>query len=226
MEEGRGTLLEMTPLTQADSLDDDGNVDEENLAELLGGSLEESTSARAATKGGGDATIPSTTAKGLDIEARNAREGTTSDASNRFDDSGVTLLETSGMGAARHDKNDTRFWPSSRAPSESSPPPRKGRVLGLDSEARRGASKAGDSRRESGGGIETNPDGGVLESFDGEDQTTTSAVWRECLVPVKLLQEERVRAILFVYGVYSVRREEKPLAPACGHMRQTLCRRI
>lgn len=41
----------------------------------------------------------------------------------------------------------------------------------------------------------------VLES----ETTTSSAVWREFLVPIKLLQEKRVRAILFVYVLYSVR---------------------
>lgn len=48
-------------------------------------------------------------------------------------------------------------------------------------------------------------DGHVSELHDGESQTTRSAVWREFLVPIKLLQDKRVRAILFVYGLYSVR---------------------
>ncbi|CAN0223141.1 unnamed protein product [Pylaiella littoralis] len=46
-------------------------------------------------------------------------------------------------------------------------------------------------------------DGHPLERGGGASQTKTSAVWREFLVPIKLLQEKRVRAILFVYGLYS-----------------------
>lgn len=198
MEEGKGKALEMTPLTQANSVDDGGNDDEEILAELLEGSLEESTTTKAITIGVGDG-------DGDGVE--HVRGGTTSDATNSFGTSGAALLETGGKDAAGHDKNGTQFWKPSLAPSGSSPPCRERRgTLGFDGEARRGVSKASDGRRE----VETstNPDERVLESFDGEDQTTTSAVWRECLVPVKLLQEKRVRAILFVYGVYSVRGEE------------------
>ncbi|CAM9581917.1 unnamed protein product [Ectocarpus sp. 12 AP-2014] len=48
-------------------------------------------------------------------------------------------------------------------------------------------------------------DGGDTSCAAGESQTATrrSAVWRECLVPVRLLEEKRVRAILVVYGIYS-----------------------
>eukprot|EP00903_Cladosiphon_okamuranus_P009002 g8611.t1 len=199
MEEGRGKMLEMTPLTQANSLDNDGNDDEENLAELLGGSMEESNPASATMLGGNDGGD-----KGI-ISATNAWEGTTSNATKSLGDSGASMLETSGKDDAGQGRNHSRFQPSP-APSGSSLPSRTGRgALVLDSEAQRGTNKASDSRRESGGGskTKTNLDGGVLESFDGEDQTTRNAVWRECLVPITLLQDTRVRAILIVYGVYS-----------------------
>eukprot|EP00752_Nemacystus_decipiens_P011400 g10125.t2 len=194
MEEGLGKTLEMTPLTQANSLDDGGNDDEETLAELLDGNSGESTPARAATIGVGDIG-----------EVGTARDGTTSDGTNRFVDSGAALLKIGEKDAAGHN-NDSRFWQSSRAPSGSSPPSRNGRgALGFDREARRGARRESVSLSTNGGrlNMKTSPDEGMLENFDGEDQTTRSAVWRECLVPIKLLQEKRVRAILFVYGVYS-----------------------
>lgn len=43
--------------------------------------------------------------------------------------------------------------------------------------------------------------------------TTTTAAWREFLVPIRLLQEKRVRAILFVYGIYSVSIAHKVASP-------------
>lgn len=228
MEEGREATLEMTPLTQTSSLDDDGIDEEETLAEFLGGSSEESASAKVATMSIGDAgdkgAISATTAKNVDGKAGNAREGTSSDATNSFGDralensrssidgydQGARCKHDHGEGAADHDNDETRFWQSSPATSGSSPSSRKGRgALGFDSEVRRGVSKGSGSGRESGGDFDTKtkrsgPDEGALESFHEEDQTT-SAVWRECLVPIKLLREKRVRGILFVYGVYSVR---------------------
>lgn len=39
----------------------------------------------------------------------------------------------------------------------------------------------------------------------GQRRRRRSACWQECLVPAKLLQEERIRAILFVYAIFSVR---------------------
>ncbi|CAB1117719.1 unnamed protein product [Ectocarpus sp. CCAP 1310/34] len=49
-------------------------------------------------------------------------------------------------------------------------------------------------------------DGSDASCAAGESQIAmrTSAVWRECLVPVRLLEEKRVRAILVVYCIYSV----------------------
>lgn len=38
----------------------------------------------------------------------------------------------------------------------------------------------------------------------------TSAFWKECLVPVKLLQDKRTRAIVFVYSIFSVRCGDVP----------------
>lgn len=220
MEEGRGTTLEMTPLTQASSFDDGGNDDDENLAELLWGSLEESTSARSATSGvgdGGDKGAISAAPKSADCTSSGAALLENSRTSIDGIEQGAPCSRNRGSedgedgeDAADHDSNDTRCWQSSGATSGSLPSSKKGRrARALDSEVRRGPSKDSDSRNESGGRLEANSNGvvhveGVLESFEGEQQTT-SAVWRELLVPVKLLQEKRVRAILFVYGVYSVR---------------------
>ena len=218
LEDGRGKTLEMTPLTQANSLDGGGGDDDDGaLAELLEGRLEESAATAGATATG---------VVGVRGGVGNAREATTGDAASRFGDSEAALLETGGRDAAGHHKSYTRFWQASRAPGGSSPPSRRGRgAPGFDAEAHRGVSEAGDGNRESGGGLvtRTNPDEGALERFDGEDQTTRSAIWRECLVPIKLLQEKRVRAILFVYGVYSVRGEESacayiPVARSAEHV--------
>lgn len=40
---------------------------------------------------------------------------------------------------------------------------------------------------------------------EGQRRRGRSPFWQECLVPAKLLEERRTRAILFVYAVFSVR---------------------
>lgn len=238
MEEGRGTTLEMTPLTQTNSLVDGGSDDddEEHLAGLLEGSFEESTSARPAAisvnDGGGKYAISATAAKSTDGKAGNALEGTSRDATSAFDDSGAPLLENcrssvdgdghgtrsdrtrrdgDGKNAADHGNSGTRLGQSLRPTSGTSPSPKNERgASGFDGQARRGDSADSGSRRQGRIGLKVNTNRGhadelAVESFDGEEQTSRSAVWREFLVPVRLLQEKRVRGILFVYGVYSVR---------------------
>jgi len=140
MEEGRASSLEMTPLTQANSLDDgnqDGSHDgEDDLAALLEGSLDESAlnktaSAAVVGNGGGGGGGGEGGASG------SIRIGTHAHASGSDGNSGKGLMD------------------------------------------------------------------GKCEEVQGE--TTCAAVWREFLVPVKLLREKRIRAILFVYTFYSVR---------------------
>lgn len=145
MEEGRESSLEMTPLTQANSLDDgkqdgrhDGHDVEDDLAALLEGSLDESTLKKTATAalgggGGGDE-------GGAPLDAA-------ASASNRIG----THPHASGS-----DGNS-------------------GKGLRMDDKC---------------------------EEVKGE--TRGAAVWRELLVPVQILREKRIRAILFVYSFYSV----------------------
>lgn len=47
--------------------------------------------------------------------------------------------------------------------------------------------------------------GGGGRGDEGQQRRGMSAFWLECLVPAKLLEERRTRAILFVYAVFSVR---------------------
>ena len=145
MEEGRASSLEMTPLTQANSLDSEGShggmIDcgdaEGDLAALLEGTLDESALNRAATVGRG--------------------------------------------GGGDED----------RAPSD-------GAVASVN--------KSISTRSDASGGRRGAFGEGKVESIRGEAQTTRgAAILRELLVPVKLLRERRVRAILFVYCFYSVR---------------------
>lgn len=64
-----------------------------------------------------------------------------------------------------------------------------------------------ESLRSSGeaGGIDMDGSGAESGRLGRIRRRGTSACWQECLVPVKLLQDRRTRAIVFVYSIFSVR---------------------
>ncbi|CAB1117720.1 unnamed protein product [Ectocarpus sp. CCAP 1310/34] len=242
MEEGRGGQLELTPLTQSNSLDDvdDDEDDDEHLAELLEERSEECSSARAmvSNAAGGDggghrAVVPDSKGRG----ASSAREKSTGGAINHPSNDRVVALgdesETASKidadryrvgnsfgdgGSNRNSSGDRFLQPPREAPSGgaslSSP---VGRIATLGFAGSTKGSPSG--RRDYIGddlgnrvtGFSTE-DGGDASCAAGESQIATrrSAVWRECLVPVRLLEVKRVRAILFVYGIYSVSEQPHP----------------
>ncbi|CAM9564568.1 unnamed protein product [Ectocarpus sp. 6 AP-2014] len=237
MEEGRGGQLELTPLTQSNSLDDvddDHDDDDEHLAELLGERSEECSSARATVPnaaggdgGGHRAVVPGSKGSG----ASSAWEKSIGGAINIPSNDRVTLGDESetankkidvdrygvgnsfGDGGSNRNSSGDRFLqPPREAPSGGaslSSPVGRSETLGFA-----GSTKGSPSGRRDHIGDEwgnrvtgfSTEDGGDTSCAAGESQTATtrrSAVWRECLVPVRLLEEKRVRAILFVYGIYS-----------------------
>lgn len=89
--------------------------------------------------------------------------------------------------------------------------------------ARKDGSKSGVLGIQEPGGFNTksgDADAGLEGSAGiGQEMSITTrsraatAAWREFVVPIRLLQEKRVRAILFVYGIYSVSTRRKIASP-------------
>lgn len=251
MEEGRGGKLELTPLTQSNSMDDVDDADaDEHLAELLGERSEERSSARvtvsnaAGGDGGGHRGVaPDSKGRGAGSAWEKSIDGAINNPSNdrvTLGDESETASKSDvdrygagnsvGDGGSNRNSSGDRFLqPPRETPSGGaslSSPVGRSETLGFvgSPNGNRGYSNSSPSERRGhiGGdlgnrvtGLSTEDGGGVSCTSAGGSQTATtrrSAVLRECLVPVRLLQEKRVRAILFVYGIYSVSEQPCPFS--------------
>lgn len=253
MEEGRGGQLELTPLTQSNSLDDvdDDDDADEHLAELLRERSEERSSAGATVSTAADGDGSGHRGIVPDSKGRRASSawdksiggginnpsndrvtlGDESETASKIDDDRYGVGNSFGDGGSNRNSSGDRFLqPSREAPSGGaslSSAAGRSETLGFASSTNgnRGHGNSNPTGRRSHIGDDlgnrvigfSTDDGGDASCAAGESQSASrvSAVWREVLVPVRLLEEKRVRAILFVYGIYSVSEQPCPFLARC-----------
>lgn len=232
MEEGM--VLEMTPLTQATSFNDD---DDEQLSVLLEGGLDRPSSPRHTTNvvgdgdskgiapiGAGGTGAASASGGGFGLKSTSSRATSSERGGALLTNEPEMFIDDHAHGHRQGERgnhtigghgNNNQNNDDGRAASGRSPCSAGRGTLGLlrsDNEhhenngVRRGrGGLTGDLEKETNRREDFDEDRHVVERRVEENPTTRSAVWREFLVPIKMLQEKRVRAILFVYVLYSVR---------------------
>lgn len=205
-----GKLVEMVPMTQASSLDDDGDDGFQEQEDTK--APEASWGQRGFEKPVGSGGGSGSGGGGVPV-IRDEPVGGVTGRDETIGGGGIMAVGCSNVTGEESRLREARL--PNEALREETPHVERG--------SRSKSSKNGNGVRTSGGkelsGSSAGGSKGVgAESRDGLEGRCGKACWREFLLPMKLFRDKKVRAILFVYGIFSVRFRENKIAATVSRL--------